>query len=432
LAIRITAPRRILILGGALSALADDLDVFAGLAHGDDLLRIGFENDRRQHVAVVGVFGQRVVDGVFRVLGIGGQVHEFLRSAVDLAALVIHDALAQGPVRGVLLVGLHRGEHVQAAGVGFVPVLGVDQLADRFGDVLGVDLGVVAAAADMQFLLLGGFRFSRRDEAVVRHPLDDVLLARPGPTGSADRVVGGRRLRQAGEHRRLGDGQVLHRLAEVRFRRRGETIGAVAQEDLVHVDLQDLVLGEHVLQLERQQYFVQLAREGLLGRQVDIAGHLHRDRRCTLAFHPSQVGQRRPDQALVVDAAMRIEARVLDGQDGVHHHLGDVADRRQVAPLFAEFPHQHTLGGIDAQRQFWTVIRQIGDIGQVWVGNRKRDTYDGGNAEHGPEQQPAAPEEYAQQSAPPGQRRRLTRRRAGRIGGGIRGHRCPGKVPRRL
>ena len=157
-ATRITAPRRILILGGALSdrpdwagsqALADDLQRVAVLAHGDDLLRAGLQHHgghaRRR------CRGARPARRRSRrpLLGVGRQVDELLGPAVDLAPLVVHDALAQRLVGGVLLGGLDRREDVQAAGVGLVAILGIDQLAHGFGDVFGVDAGVVGAAADL-------------------------------------------------------------------------------------------------------------------------------------------------------------------------------------------------------------------------------------------------------------------------------------------
>ena len=57
---------------------------------------------------------------------------------------------------------------------------------------------------------------------------------------------------QARQHRRFGDGDVLQRLAEQGLAR-PRSHRPVAQEDLVHVDLEDLVLGQQVLQLEREQ-----------------------------------------------------------------------------------------------------------------------------------------------------------------------------------
>ena len=84
-----------------------------------------------------------------------GQVDEALGAAVDLALLVVHDALAQRLVGGLLLVRLHGGEDVQAARVGVVAVLRVHQLAHRLRDVFGADRGGLHAGAHPQLLLLG-------------------------------------------------------------------------------------------------------------------------------------------------------------------------------------------------------------------------------------------------------------------------------------
>ena len=59
-----------------------------------------------------------------------------------------------------------------------------------------------------------------------------------------------------------------------------------------------------------------------------------------MAFNPPQVGQTRPDHAQVVHAAMLIKAGVLNGQHRIFHHLGNLPNGRQIAPLFAIFTNQ--------------------------------------------------------------------------------------------
>jgi hypothetical protein len=78
-------------------------------------------------------------------------------------------------------------------------------------------------------------------------------------------------------------------------------------------------------------------------------------------------------QALVVDAAVRIEAGVLDRQHRVLHHRRDLGDRRQVAPLLAELAQQHAVGREHAQRQLGPVVRQVGDVRQVGIGDGQGD-----------------------------------------------------------
>ena len=50
------------------------------------------------------------------------------------------------------------------------------------------------------------------------------------------------------------------------------------------------------------------------------------------------VGQPGTQHAQVVHAAVLIEPGVLDGQDGLLHHFGDLVDRQVGAPLFANSP----------------------------------------------------------------------------------------------
>lgn len=123
-------------------------------------------------------------------------------------------------------------------------------LAGHFGHVLGVDARGVGAGADLQVFLLGSGGILRRDEAVLLHAVDDVQLANAGALGIADRVVGRRGLGQPGEHGRLSDRNALKGLAEISLGRCCKTIGPVSEINLIHVDLENLVFGQQVLQFE--------------------------------------------------------------------------------------------------------------------------------------------------------------------------------------
>ena len=104
-------------------------------------------------------------------------------------------------------------------------------------------------------------------------------------------------------------------------------------------------------------------------------------------------------QALVVHAAVRIEAGVLDRQHGVLHHLGDFGDRRQVAALLAEFADQHAFGRVHPQRQLGPVVRQVGDVGQVGVGHRQRHAHDDDGREPASGEQAARLQQHGVQQA---------------------------------
>ena len=194
-------------------------------------------------------------------------------------------------------------------------------------------------------------------------------LARAGAAWVADGVVGRRRFGQASQHGCFGHRHVLQGLAEIHLRGRSKAVGALAQKNLVHVDLKDLLLGEHVFQLEGEQDFVDLAHVAFFSREVDVARHLHGDGGGALAFGLSQVGQRGTHHADVVHPVVFKEAGVFDGQHGVGHDRRNLGDGQQVAAFFTKFAHQHAVGREHAQGQFGPVVGQIGDVGQVGEGH---------------------------------------------------------------
>ena len=270
----------------------------------------------------------------------------------------------------------------------------------------------VAQRLGRRFLgLVGG------DEAVVEHALDDVLLALGGPLRIDDGVVGRRRLGQAGQHGGFGHRHLAQRLAEVDLAGGGKAVGPLPQVDLVHVQLQDLVLAELPLDLQRQQDLVDLAGEGLFGGQVEVARHLHGDGGGALALGLIELGHAGAQHAQVVHAAVLVEARVFDGQHRVLHHLGHLGDGHEVAALFAVLAQQHVVAGVDAHRQLGPIVGQAADLGQVGVGHRQRDgqqhRHRDGAGRHDAEQPRG---DAAERRSPAGTRRRGRRGGAGRAG----------------
>ena len=94
-----------------------------------------------------------------------------------------------------------------------------------------------------------------------------------------DRVEPGRRLRQPRDHRELGEPEVRDGVPVVDLRRGADTVGALAEEEFVDVELEDFVLGELPLDLQREQDLVELADAGLLPAEEEVPGHLPIDRR---------------------------------------------------------------------------------------------------------------------------------------------------------
>ena len=135
---------------------------------------------------------QRFKNGVFAFLWVVWQGDEFLRPAVGLAAFKIHDAPAQRTVRGFLVGAAQGGPHVQAPGVGFIPILRKHQLANHLGDVFRMHFLSRCRGFDVQDLRLRGLGLLCAEEAVFQHAFDDVLLPNPRSLGVYNRVVGRR------------------------------------------------------------------------------------------------------------------------------------------------------------------------------------------------------------------------------------------------
>ena len=146
-----------------------------------------------------------------------------------------------------------------------------------------------------------------------------------GPGAGRREIVRRRELRrgleEAGEHRRLGEGDVAYRLAEIELRGRLDAEGAAAHIGAVEVELEDLVLGELALQPEREVCFLDLALERPLARQEEVLGELLGDRGA--ALHDAArlgIACDGAEGADDVDAEMVVEAAIL----GREHCLDDI------------------------------------------------------------------------------------------------------------
>ncbi|CAJ91812.1 conserved hypothetical protein [Cupriavidus necator H16] len=87
---------------------------------------------------------------------------------------------------------------------------------------------------------------SSRDPSKLQHPLQDINLPLPRPPRIRHRIISRRRLGEPGKHRTLSQRQLIQPLAKVSPRRIGKAVRPLAQVDLVHVQLQDLVLGQRL------------------------------------------------------------------------------------------------------------------------------------------------------------------------------------------
>ena len=192
----------------------------------------------------------------------GREFHALHRSAVAVAPVVLEDGAAQGDVRRALQAAVDGRDHAHAVRVEAAAVLLEQRLAHQFRNVwrLDLDARTVQFAGD-RFLQRGTVRLAG-DEADFLHAAQHVGAAPFGLLAAGRGVVARRSLRQPGEQRRLGDAQLGQPLAEVGLGGRGDAIGALAEEHGVEVELEDLLLGEFVLERQRQEDLAQLASQG--------------------------------------------------------------------------------------------------------------------------------------------------------------------------
>ena len=268
----------------------------AGHAAGDRPVDLGLEvvlaPVEAEELAGLGVHG-RGAD--VQVLVAGRSGHPRVRALlVDGRLDVGHDLRVEG-----------RGDP-QAATVDLVlggDAAGQDLLLDQRQHVallaaelaLGRDLGELGQPLEGLVALLGG------DAAEVGHAVEDVGIAALEVLAgllAVGRVVLRRVVEHRRQHRRLPEAELARRVVEERLGRCLDAVGAAAEVDGVEVALEDLLLVQLLLDLERDDRFLDLALVALLARQVEDLDVLLGDRRGTLAVVAAGVGEQCAQDAL--------------------------------------------------------------------------------------------------------------------------------------
>jgi hypothetical protein len=243
------------------------------------------------------------------------------------------------------------------------------------------------------------------DGAGLDHLGDHQPGARRGAFGVVDRVEGRRRVEDGSEDRRLGDGDVAGGLAEELLRCLLHPDGAGAEIGPVEIELEDLVLGEPVLQPQGEDGFLELALVGAVGLEEQVLGQLLGDGRAALDDAAGLlVGDEGAHQADGIDAEVMLEAAVLDGDDGFGHVARQLADAHLVAEERAAFGHhmavgrqQHHAGLALGQLEEAAFVEIVVDVG------RGADADDAGpDAQRGAPGDDAQDREAAAPGRPPG------------------------------
>ncbi len=177
----------------------------------------------------------------------------------------------------------------------------------------------------------------RADDLALGHQvgLDEVgqhlVGARPRRRQVDARSIFRRSLEEAGEHRRFGEVDVAHVLAEVVLRRRRHAERAAAHVHPVEIHAEDLLLRQVAFQPDRQESLLDLALERALVGQEDVLGELLGDGRAALDDAVRlRVGDHGAQEADEVDAVVLEEAPVLRRHHRLDERVGKLVDRHGI------------------------------------------------------------------------------------------------------
>ena len=149
-------------------------------------------------------------------------------------------------------------------------------------------------------------------------------------------VGGARRSDQSREVRRLGQGDLRQVVPEVRADRGADAVRATAEVHHVEIALEDLLLRELLLDLDRQDRLFELAGQRPLARQIHRLHVLLGDRgpalRRPLAPDIRPEGAQRADR---IDGGVIEEVPILRREDGVDHHRRHLVERDVLSVLLA-------------------------------------------------------------------------------------------------
>ncbi len=335
------------------------------------MLRLRVEPGRRRDpLPERGGEHERLERGARLALGLRGEVE--LALAVVLAAdhgehlavpRVDRDQRGGRPVRvrqhvpdrltgEALQVEVDRRRDLESAAEDLRRALGLDQLLlDVVDEVLALARLGARQAHVLRFRQWRAVRLDvvgAGDVVLLQHRLQHDAAALACEARVLDGVEAARVLRDAGEERRLGEGEEPGAVAEVRERRLLHAVGAVAEVDRVQVGGQDPLLRPLLRagQLPGERRLAHLAADRALVAHPDVLDELLRDRRA--ALDDALVTDVRPEcpaDRAHVDAVVLPEAAVLDVDDRLLHQGVDVGGGDERAVLRAAEHGEHAFAG---------------------------------------------------------------------------------------
>ncbi|EHJ62675.1 hypothetical protein NSU_0187 [Novosphingobium pentaromativorans US6-1] len=299
------------------------------------------------------------------------------RAGPAAVAVIAQQTLAQRGAHRILQLGVERGAHPQAAGVDAVgAVLGllaiaVDQAAANFLDEVAIARVVIGSALSNQAKRLGlgllcvFLACPAIADHLVQHPVAPLKRA----LGMLLAAVDFRRARQDRKESRLAERQLIDVLVEISARGGLHAERTTAQRDLVEIELEDLLLGQHAFDAAGQHHFLQLAGDRVLVANQNVLGDLLGDSRATLgaltAAVLGDVVDHRARKAAEIDAAMGPERAVLRREEGVHQRTRKIDEAQLHAPFARVTVDDLAIEAAHHGRQRRLVLEQLVRVRQV-------------------------------------------------------------------
>ena len=252
----------------------------------------------------------------------------------------------EGSLGRLLHVDVEGGIDPEPGAIQFRPEPGLEQLPNVLDEIIAHS-GKVRTRREGQRVGLPGLgRFSGQ-LPLIAEQVDDQVAALDGVVRVAARVVAGRGLRNGGQHGPFGDVELAGRFAEVAGGRGFDPVGAIAEVDLIQVQLENLVFFVVPFDLERHPGFAefpghsQKARPEIRGQLFgpEIPGQLHGDGGEPLKPPAGEQGLERTEDPEPVDPAVVVEAAVLGGQHRGDHGRGDLFQRHDGPTGHSEISH---------------------------------------------------------------------------------------------
>ncbi len=230
--------------------VADDIVVIQGgqsgrLVQGLEVKTIGVLTDQGQRRHVELVFG----------------------TAPAVASVVVVQATLNGVAGGLLHARIDGGAGDKATGVGAISAHLLDNFKPRhFCNPRRGQLDLGAVVAGVVGLLLGGLGLGLRDVPQPRHAPQYPVSAHQGTGGIGDGVVPRRGFGECCNLSDFGQGQLVDGFTVIHLSGRAHAIRPVAQELFVEIELKNLIFGEDLLDLPRQQNLPKFSGDGVFRR----------------------------------------------------------------------------------------------------------------------------------------------------------------------